>query len=197
MPWKKLITNEMILVLIDFQDGFAPLMKPKIYQAARANAIILLKMCKELSIPLVGTEHYRRGIGPTAPQLMEIWNLETDKMIEKITFSCWGTPAFANTLTDSKRKTVILIGIETHICVLQTALDLLEQGFSVIVIADAVVSSTKLKWQNGIDLMRTAGAHILNTETLLFYILKRADSKEFKYLVRLLKDAKSTCEIGE
>jgi hypothetical protein len=72
--------------------------------------------------------------------------------------------------------------------VLKTVLDLLERNYQVVVLKDAVVSSTELKWKNGIELMKEAGFQILNTETLLFYLLKRADTKEFKYLVKLLKE---------
>jgi nicotinamidase-related amidase len=89
---------------------------------------------------------------------------------------------------------VVIAGLETHICVLQTVLDLLERNYQVVVLKDAVVSSTKLKWENAIQLMKEVGAHILNTETLLFYLLKRADTKKFKYLVKLLKEQQASVD---
>jgi nicotinamidase-related amidase len=80
--------------------------------------------------------------------------------------------------------------LETHICVLQTTLDLIARGYEVLVVKDACISSSRLKWENGIELMKDAGAHIINTETLIFFLLRRVDRPEFKPLVKLLKEQK-------
>lgn len=184
--WKNIKNENILFVLIDFQEKFFPILKKKVVQLIKANILLLTKMFKELNIPMIGTEHYVKGLGHTETDILEAWG--DAPMTDKITFSCCGDEKFLANLEKFSRPVIVIAGLETQICVLQTVLDLLERGHQVIVLKDAVVSSTKLKWQNGIDLMKEAGAQILNTETLLFYLLKRADTKEFKYLVKLLKE---------
>ncbi|MBF0299888.1 MAG: isochorismatase family protein [Oligoflexia bacterium] len=189
--WEKLNIENALFVLIDFQKSFSSLMKKEIYENARTNILMLMRMFKKMNIPMIGTEHYKKGLGPTDELLLSEWG--NYPMFEKITFSCCGLDLFENSLEHEQHKSkslMILAGLETHICVLQTALDLLRRNYHVVVLKDAVLSSSKLKWQSGLDMMESAGAHIINTEALLFYLLKRADTPEFKYLVKLLKDNK-------
>jgi nicotinamidase-related amidase len=190
--WKNIKNENILFVLIDFQDKFFPILKKKVVRLIKANILLLTKMFKELNIPMIGTEHYVKGLGHTESDVLEAWG--DAPMTDKITFSCCGDEKFLANLEKFSRPMIVVAGLETQICVLQTVLDLLDRGHQVIVLKDAVVSSSKLKWENGIDLMKEAGAHILNTETLLFYLLKRADSKEFKYLVKLLKEHQTSLE---
>jgi nicotinamidase-related amidase len=184
--WKNIAADQVLFVLIDFQEKFFPLLKKSVVKLVKANILLLIKIFKELAIPMIGTEHYVKGLGPTASDVLEVWGGAPPT--DKITFSCCGDEKFLQNLETYSRPLVVVAGLETHICVLQTVLDLLARNYQVVVLMDAVVSSTRLKWENGIQLMKEAGAGILNTETLLFYLLKRADSKEFKYLVQLLKE---------
>jgi nicotinamidase-related amidase len=184
--WKNISQDNILFVLIDFQEKFFPLLKKKVIKLVKANILLIIKMFKELNIPMIGTEHYIKGLGHTAEDILNEWG--DAPMTGKVTFNCCGDEMFRQNLKKYSRPVVVIAGLETHVCVLQTVLDLLERNYQVVVLKDAVISSTKLKWKNGIDLMKEAGAQILNTETLLFYLLKRVDKKEFKYLVTLLKE---------
>jgi nicotinamidase-related amidase len=186
MMWKKISPDNILLVLIDFQEKFFPILKKSVVKLVKANILLLIKMFIQLNIPMIGTEHYVKGLGHTEKDVLKEWG--DAPMTDKVIFNCCGDEKFLENLEKYSRPVVVIAGLETHICVLQTVLDLLERNYQVVVLKDAVVSSTKLKWENGIELMKEAGAHILNTETLLFYLLKRADTKEFKYLVKLLKE---------
>ncbi|MBF0312596.1 MAG: isochorismatase family protein [Oligoflexia bacterium] len=188
--WKDLHFNNIAFTLIDFQTGFSPLMDPQIFSNARSNVQLITKMFRRAEVPLIGTEHYRKGLGPTDPILLEAWG--ENPMLDKITFSCCGQDSFVCTLEKFSRRVVVLAGLETHICVLQTALDLLDRNYKVITVTDAVLSSSKDKWKSGLNLMEKAGAELMTTETLLFYLLKRADTPDFKYLVQLLKEKKNS-----
>ncbi len=183
--WKNISQDNILFVLIDFQETFFPTLKKSVVKLAKENILLLTKMFKKLGIPMIGTEHYVKGLGQTESDIRKEW--DDAPMNDKITFNCCSDDTFLQNLKKYSRPVVVVAGLETHVCILQTVLDLLGQNYQVIVLKDAVVSSTKLKWENGIELMKEAGAYILNTETLLFYLLKRADTKEFKYLVQLLK----------
>lgn len=184
--WNKLSKENLVLLIVDFQKSFFNILDKKIVDQVRDNLVLLIRMFKEMGIPMIGTEHYLSGLGPTDKKVLDEWG--GIPFIDKITFSCYGNDEFKRELSKINKKVVIVTGLETQICVLQTVLDLLDQNFEVIVLKDAVLSSTTLKWENGLDLMKNAGAHILNTETLIFYLLKRADSPEFKFLVKQLKE---------
>ncbi|NIM12521.1 MAG: isochorismatase family protein [Candidatus Aminicenantes bacterium] len=184
--WKNISQDNILFILIDFQEKFFPLLKKSVIKLVKANILLLIKMFKELNIPMIGTEHYIKGLGHTEGDILNEWG--DAPMTDKVTFNCCGDETFLQNLEKYSRPVVVTAGLETHVCVLQTVLDLLERNYQVVVLKDAVISSTKLKWENGIELMKEAGAQILNTETLLFYLLKRVDTKEFKYLVTLLKE---------
>jgi nicotinamidase-related amidase len=184
--WKQITRDNFLFVLIDFQEKFFPILDPQVVKLTKANILVLTKMFKTLKVPMIGTEHYVKGLGPTEKDILAAWG--DAPMTDKISFSCCGDDKFLENLGKNSRPFVVAAGLETQICVLQTVLDLLDRRYKVIVLKDAVISSTQLKWQNGLELMKEAGAYILNTETLLFYLLKRADTAEFKLLVKLLKE---------
>jgi len=187
--WTDISRENTLFLLIDFQEKFFPLLKKKMTALTKANILLLVDMFKELGVPMIGTEHYVKGLGHTESDILEAWG--DAPMSDKISFNCCGDDTFLKNLETSSRPFVVVAGLETHICVLQTVLDLLDRDYRVVVLKDAVISSSKLKWENGIELMKDAGASILNTETLLFYLLKRADTEEFKYLVKLLKNRRT------
>jgi nicotinamidase-related amidase len=189
MYWDKLKPENCFFVQVDFQACFSNLVDPKIVRLAQSNVRLMLDMFKTLGIPCIGTEHYRKGLGRTMPEILEKWH--GSDIRDKLTFSCLGCDELVRDLENlGDRKIAIVAGIETHVCVLQTALDLLRRGCEVLVINDAVLSSSKLKWENGLQLAREAGARVVNTETLIFYLLQRVDRPEFKPLVKLLKEQK-------
>ena len=184
--WDRIKSENLLFVLVDFQEKFFPIMDRRIVDIARKNLLLAVKMFAKLNIPMIGTDHYRKGLGLTDQSVLKEWM--GPEITDKITFSCCGSDLFLKNLEQHKKPLVVIAGLETHICVLQTTLDLLKRGLEVIVLKDACLSSTKLRYENGLELMKDAGAKIVNTESLIFYLLQRADTPEFKYLVKLLKD---------
>lgn len=184
--WDTITKDNLVLLMVDFQDSFFKILRDGHVQLVRNNILLLIRMFDRLGIPMLGTEHYVKGLGHTDPEVLAAW--KGDPITDKVIFSCCGDPEFVTNLASKKREVVVLTGLETHICVYQTARDLIAEGYRVVVPADAVLSSTTLRWKNGLDLMKDAGAIIANTETLIFHLLHRADSPEFKYLVSLLKE---------
>src|SRR3989339_163391 len=185
--WNNIKIENLLYLVIDMQDKFYPLIPSNVLKQARKNVLTTIQMFGDLKIPMIGTEHYVKGLGHTDNEICKIW--KGDAFTDKVTFSCFKNLDFKDNLKKYGRKIVVVSGLETHICVLQTVIDLLSDNYHVIVLKDACVSSTKLKWENGLALMEKAGAYVMSTETLLFYLLQRVDRSEFKTLVKLLKDA--------
>ena len=188
MIFDSLKSENCFFVLVDFQEKFFPLIKKKYVKQARSNMLMMIKMFKELHIPMLGTDHCRSALGITDAEVLKEWNGPDFK--DKVTFSCLGCDDFLKDLaTVGNRKIAIVAGLVTQICVLQTTLDLIRKGYTPIVIKDACLSSTTLKWENGLELMKDNGAIIMNFETVMFYLLQRAKTPEFKVLTKLLKEA--------
>jgi len=177
--------EELALVIIDVQSGMMKVMEPEIKQRTVNNIKLLIASAQKLNIPLLLTEQYPKGLGKTLIEVQQA--LENYQPIEKVCFSCYDNDGFKSKLEQMDSvKEVILAGIETHICVVQTALDLLACGYKVYVISDAVCSRRKLDWETGLRLMEKAGAIITTTEILIFQLLVRADTEEFKFVSKLL-----------
>ena len=188
--WNNIKSENLLYLVIDMQDKFYPLIPSEVLKPAKKNILTTIQMFSDLKIPMIGTEHYVKGLGHTDTDIVKIW--KGNAFTDKVTFSCFKSLNFKDNLKKYGRKIVVVSGLETHICVLQTVIDLLSDKYHVVVLKDTCVSSTKLKWENGLDLMEKAGAHIMNTETLLFYLLQRVDRPEFKTLIKLLKDAQNS-----
>jgi len=131
------------------------------------------------------TEQYPKGLGRTVPELQSA--IPEYKPIEKVAFNCCNEPAFLSEIKRTGRKKVIVTGMETHVCVLQTTVSLLKDGFIPHVVQDAVCSRTEENWKTGIEFMRDAGAVITCTETALFQLLKVAGTEEFKKISQRIK----------
>ncbi len=175
--------RETLLVIIDIQERLAAAMAEK--DRVVANALHLIELAKLHHIPILLTEQFPRGLGPTLKEIKE--SLPAYEPFEKVSFNCCREEGFPTLLAAAGRKKVLLTGMETHICILQTALGLLEEGYDVHVIQDAVCSRTTNNFQVGIEFLRDAGAVITTTETVLFQILERAGSPEFKVLSKRIK----------
>lgn len=171
------------LLVIDIQERLAVAMAER--EKVVANAGHLIAAAKLLGVPVVHTEQYPRGLGPTVPELRAA--LAPAAAVEKLTFDCCGEPTFAPALEATGRSTVIVCGMETHICVLQTVLGLLAQGLIVHVAADAVCSRSEENWRTALELMRDAGAVITCTETVMFQLLVQAGTPEFKAIQARIK----------
>ena len=180
----KLKRDDAVLVVVDIQKKLVKIMPEKPYEKILKNNIRLVKASKILNVPVLYTQQYTKGLGETVDELKELMDKEH---VEKLTFSCCGENSFMNELKKLGKKSVLLTGMETHICVLQTAIDLLENGFNVFVVADAVCSRFKDNWKFGLEYMRQAGAKVTVTETVLFQLLERSDVAEFKEVQQLIK----------
>ncbi|NLJ33257.1 MAG: hydrolase [Firmicutes bacterium] len=175
--------EDSAFVVIDIQERLAAVMKYG-KQAVKNNAI-LLAAAREFNMPVLVTEHYPQGLGKTVAELGA--ELGADEVYEKIIFSAVGEGEIAAVLRGLGRKKLIVTGMETHVCVLQSVRDMLSLGFHVHVVGDGVCSRTKENYRNGLEQMSAMGAVITNTETVVFDLLKRAGTPEFKKLSRLIK----------
>lgn len=169
------------LLLIDVQEKLFPTIFNK--DSLQKNLQLLLEMAKVFELPVLCTEQYPKGLGSTIPDLKKYLPSPT-QYFEKIHFSCVKEAGFQGHL--GSQKMIITAGIESHICVYQTVLDLLDD-FIVWVPEDGVGSRTEANWKCGLSLMRQEKAWICSTETLVFKMLKKAGTSEFKALAPLLK----------
>ena len=177
--------DDTLLVVIDVQEKLLPAMPPDRTATFLRYQKALVEGFKLLELPILWTEQYTKGLGPTTPELSRL--LVPLEPLEKNAFSCMREDPFPRRLAERGRRQVVLCGIETHVCVLQTALDLLDQEYTVHIPEDAVGSRTEENRRNGLDLAGRAGAVITNTETVLFQLLERANLPPFKAVSRLIK----------
>ncbi|MBJ6727823.1 hydrolase [Geomesophilobacter sediminis] len=172
------------LVVIDVQEKLCRAMDPEVLAKLTKNISILLDAAAELGIPTIATEQYVKGLGETLPELKEKLPAPA---LEKMTFSCCGGDGFMEQLAASGRRQVILVGMETHVCVLQTALELLAEGYVVHLVSDAVMSRRKENWITAVTALAGAGAVITSTESVLFQLLRVAGTEAFKKLSKLVR----------
>jgi nicotinamidase-related amidase len=171
------------LLIVDVQEKLIPAIP--VAEQLIANCRKLMDGAMALGIPMSGTEQYPRGLGSTVPTLAE----PLGKLPEKLRFSCAEVLNWSPAGMDPDgRDQVIVAGMEAHVCVLQTALDLLSLGFRVYVPADAVASRKKLDWKIALDRMASQGAVITTTESVLFECCEVAGTPEFKTISRLIKE---------
>jgi nicotinamidase-related amidase len=175
--------DRSVLVLIDIQERLFP----HVFEPARVLSRIdlLIYAAKLLHIPLVLTEQYPRGLGRTIDEIRQA--LPEAQPLEKMDFSCLPAPGFRERLSSLKRDQIVLAGIETHICVAQTALDLSSQGEKIFVVADATASRRPLDAQTALRRLDRNGLTILTAESVVFEWLRRAGTEEFKALQPKLK----------
>ena len=162
---------------------------PPIWEKERLlrNAQLLIRLAGILKIPAIVSTQYAKGLGETVPEITSL--LPDTTPIDKTMFSCFGSDVFCSMLKrlPGQRTTVLLCGMETHICVMQTALAALRDGYLVHVASDAVSSRTEGNWQVGLDRMRAAGAVISSTEMMTYELLRSSGSPAFKELLPYLK----------
>jgi nicotinamidase-related amidase len=175
--------EDAVLVFVDVQGRLHEMMDSR--EALDGNLEKLVRCAKLLEVPIVGTEQIPEKLGATSEPFNSL--LENVPMLGKSSFSCCGEPAFAETFQSLEKRQAILAGIETHVCIYQTAIDLLEAGTEVFVAADAVASRDPKNKVLALEAMRDAGAQILPTETVLFALLRNASDPRFKALLQLIK----------
>ncbi|MDZ7289867.1 MAG: hydrolase [candidate division KSB1 bacterium] len=171
------------LLVIDIQDRIHVVMRYR--EEVENNTHKLIRGFQLLHLPILLTEQYPKGLGHTISSLR--YTLQATLPIQKMTFSCRGCDELMRTLEEKRIHQVVLAGIETHVCVLQTALDLMANHYQVHVVRDAVSSRHDLDHQTALQRLAQAGAIITTTEAVLFELLGRADTPEFKEVSKLLK----------
>ncbi len=184
-PLGKLERETAALVIVDVQDALMRPMISEIRERVIKNIQILIASAREMAIPIFVTEQYPKGLGRTIPEIgIELGGV---RPIEKLSFSCARVESFNRQLEASGREAVLLAGIETHVCIFQTAVDLIDKGYQVTVVADAICSRRKLDWQVGLKRLTSEGAILSTTEMIAFQLLKEAGTEEFKRLSKLFK----------
>ncbi|AOU27781.1 isochorismatase family protein [Legionella pneumophila] len=167
---------DSLLVLIDVQEKLTPaILNPDLFLA---RCEWLLKLARKLDVPVLASEQYPKGLGRTVSPLSSYINQE--ECIEKIHFSCMQEPQYINLLKGYNKSQLILIGIEAHVCVLQTAIEMKGYGFDVFVVVDGVSSRSEFDLKYGLKRMKQNGIHLITAEMVLFEWLKQAGTPEFK-----------------
>ncbi len=179
----KLERDRAVVLVVDVQERLLAAMP----EGARAPLLratqALVEGAKQLKVPVLATEQYPKGLGPTVPALRDAL---PGAPHEKLDFSCAAVPAVKDALGSGPRQ-VVLCGMETHVCVFQTARDLAALGHQVFVAEDAVASRTEANRRVGLSLMERGGAIVTSTEAVLFDLLGRAGTPEFKAVSALVK----------
>jgi nicotinamidase-related amidase len=173
------------LVVIDIQEKLLPPIFQK-EQLVR-NSQLLIRLAGILKMPTLLTTQYAKGLGNTVPGVASL--LPDTRAIDKQMFSCFGSEVFCSLLkrVPGNRTTVLLCGMESHICVAQTALGALRDGYLVHVASDAVSSRTEWNWKIGLERMRAAGAVISSTEMVIYELLRASGTEAFKQMLAYLK----------
>lgn len=177
--------TQCALVVVDIQEKLLPPIFNK--DALVKNSQLLIRLAKILSIPMMVTTQYKRGLGETVPEIASL--LDGVSFVDKLEFSCFGSDTFRSGLKSlpGDRNTVLLCGMESHICVMQTALGALNEGYLVHVASDAVGSRAEWNWKIGLDRMKAAGAVISSTEMMMYELLRCSGTPQFKELLPHLK----------
>ncbi len=181
MGKNRLIKDETCLMIVDVQERLVPVMNEAEKLVDNTNRLI--EAINVLGLPIYVTEQYPKGLGHTVEELE---GLKEAVFFEKTSFTAASEELVAS-LREKGIKKVVLAGIETHICVYQTARDLVDLGFDVFLVREAVSSRTSENTENGMDLIRSAGGLVSNLETVVFDLLKDAKSEGFKEISRIIK----------
>ena len=176
--------EKVVLVVIDVQEKLAPAMNANLYAQLLEHTNLLIEGFKAFNLPIIATEQYSEGLGHTVPELDRA---AEQYRIEKMAFSCCGEESFLAALKATGAKQVVIVGMETHVCVYQTVLDLLDRGYIVHLVRDAVSSRFQSDYENAISTAARAGAVITTTETALFQLVKGAGTAGFKAISKLVR----------
>lgn len=178
-----LTADNTVLVLIDIQGKLATLMHNK--ENLFKNIRTMIEGARILGLPIIWNEQIPEKLGDTSPEIAE--KLEGLKPLTKNTFSCCGNEPFMERLRATGRKQALIAGIETHVCVYQTAMDLMREGYEVHLLGDAVSSRFESSYQIGLTRMRDEGAKLTCVEMALFEMLQVAEGDKFKQVVKIVK----------
>src|SRR5215472_8805876 len=181
---RPLRADDCVLGVIDIQERLLP----PIFEKERLvhNSQLLIRLANIVSLPVVVSTQYSKGLGQTIPEIASL--LPNVSPVDKVEFGCFGNGEFCSAIgVLAGRNTLLLCGMESHICVMQTALGALNQGLTVHVAADAVSSRSELNWKLGLERMKEAGAVISSTEMMIYELMSKSGSAEFKEMLQYLK----------
>jgi nicotinamidase-related amidase len=184
MAVPRISRNSTALLVVDIQERFVPVIHD--VEAVVENSVVAIRAARELVLPIFVTEQYSKGLGVTVPAVVEALG-DDYRPAEKTVFSACGSEQVACGLRDADIESVILVGIEAHVCVLQTALDLLDSAYHVFPVANAISSRTPENRALGLERLRQSGATLISTEMLIFELLQDARDPHFKTLQSLIK----------
>ena len=179
----RILKEDTIALVVDFQEKLMPVMANKEELEARTN--ILVNGLKTLEVPMIITQQYTKGIGMTIPSLLE--SAETEEYFDKLTFSCFDDEVIKAKIKESGKKNVIVCGIESHICVLQTCIDLKEAGYNPILVVDCMSSRKEPDKEIAILRAQQEGILLTTTEAILFELTRKAGNPTFKVISKLIK----------
>jgi nicotinamidase-related amidase len=175
-----------VLVLVDLQERLLAAFPEERRQAVIDRACLAVDVALVLGIPVLVSEQYPKGLGPTIAPIRERLAAQFSP-VEKLAFSCGRSPEFRTALNATGKKDILLCGVEAHVCVLQTVLDLRRDGYHVFVASDGVTSRRDTDRDAGLALMDRAGAMVGTVEIFAFQLLERAGSDEFKQISKLVR----------
>lgn len=179
----KIDKTKTAAVIIDIQERLLPVMEGK--DQVLKSSQVLVQGLQELNVPLLVTQQYTKGLGETVSELSTL--IDNFSPIEKTSFSCYDEPAFVEALEETGKQNVIIAGIEAHVCVLQTAIDLKEAGYNPIVVVNAVSSRSELDYQIALERFKLEGIVLATYESILFELTKGAKAPEFRTISKLVK----------
>jgi len=176
--------DQAVLVVVDVQEKLVPVMDQRICGQLVSHINMLIEGFQSMNLPIIATEQYPRGLGHTIEELAQA---TSTACVDKVAFSCCGEQNFIETLEKTGAKQVVLVGMEAHICVYQTMIDLLEKGYHVHLVRDAICSRFKSDYQTVLAMAPQMGAVLTTTETALFQLVAVAGSEEFKIVSKLAR----------
>jgi nicotinamidase-related amidase len=179
----RILKDKAALVVIDFQERIFPAIWE--HEKLEKNVTLLIEGMKILGVPVVVTEQYVKGLGPTVPAIARA--IEGIERIEKSSFSCCDESRFMLEIASSGREFIIIAGIESHVCVLQTVIDLKQNGYLPVVVEDCISSRKQSDKLTALGRMRHEGAVITTSEAILFELLRYSGGETFKAISRLVK----------
>ncbi len=185
-PAPRLVASDTLLLVVDVQERLHPAMDGELRGAVEANLGRWAEAARLLGLPVVVTEQYPKGLGPTMPWLSAALG-PSATALPKVSFDALGDPAVRAAIEATGRRSIVVAGMEAHICVFQTARAIEESGRRAFVLADAVASRSRANWEIGLELARRSGAVVTSTEAALFDLVGAAGSDTFKAISKLVR----------
>lgn len=179
--------RDSFLMIIDMQEKLVPAMSQPDLQEAVANIQMLLSAYAKFDIPVIATEQYPNGVGSTIKKIKTSDGFDKVRIMEKIHFDSLKESSINDAVKKLNRKKAVICGIESHICVYQTALSFLSEGYETYVVADAVASRNSNSMEYSLDALRSEGVKVLPAESILFMLIERAGCEDFKFIHRIIR----------